>query len=411
MIRRICILICLVFSGISSVQAAGKLLVVGGALKADNQAVYDAFINAMPSPKTGVIAVVPVASGAPVESFDFFKKNLIRYGVAEERIKLVRLAVRDDRSTPMYNEETWAGNARKKNEIEKINQAEAIWFTGGDQLRIVQTLLTKKGQDSKMLTALRQRLKDGAVIGGTSAGAAMMSSPMILSGEPMTSLLYGIDPKQENALRITAGLGFFPYGMVDQHFDARARLGRLTRALHYLSPESRLGFGIDENTGLLVDLTNHNLQIIGAGNVTVIDARDAEFGEKNKPLSVKGAGLSVYAHQDRIDLASGKITIASHRKATDKDGYNDHQPASGGGMVFPAQRLADMLGEDLVDNKIVQELERISFTMHGETAMSYRFYQTPDTRSFWGRDEKDQAGYSHISVGFDVMPIKIELKK
>ena len=103
-----------------------------------------------------------------------------------------------------------------------------------------------------MLDAIRDAVAAGGLLAGSSAGAAMMSQPMLLGGTSLESVIHGVTANPERpGLLMGTGLGFFPFGMLDQHFIKRGRLGRLVVAME-AAGVSR-GFGIDENTALLVE--------------------------------------------------------------------------------------------------------------------------------------------------------------
>lgn len=250
----------------------GSLVIVGGGLSADNAEIYRAFIDRAGG---GKIVIIPSASGEPQASLDAFAANLARYGVASERIVPIRLAEVDDPATPV-DETSWAGNANDAAEIAKIETADAIWFTGGDQARTMR-LLTRDGKDTLMLRAIRKRLKAGAVVGGTSAGAAIMGTGMIYCGDPKRAS----EPISRNPADCAAvegateplvlgrGLGFLRDYVVDQHFSQRARLPRLLRAVACGAGQ---GIGIDEDSALIVDLATGRAAVLGSGLVTVLES-------------------------------------------------------------------------------------------------------------------------------------------
>lgn len=264
---RLLLLLAILISG--PAWGKGTLIIVGGGLSSDNAEVYRAFIDAA---KGGTIAIIPSASGEPSASSHSFADNLMRYGVSRDRIAMVQLAEVDDLGTSTINEASWAGNARDANEIVKIKDARAIWFTGGDQARTTR-LLVQNGQDTPMLKAIRKRLKAGAVVGGTSAGAAIMGTGMIVCGDPKRAsepigTIADCAPKegQTEPLVLGRGLGFLPDYVVDQHFGQRSRLPRLLRAT---ACGSGRGLGIDEDTAIIVDITGRRASVIGNGTVTV----------------------------------------------------------------------------------------------------------------------------------------------
>ena len=119
-----------------------------------------------------------------------------------------------------------------------------------------------------MLRAIRAAQAAGGLVAGSSAGAAMMSQPMILGGTSLESVVHGVtaDPEQPGLL-LGDGLGFFPFGLLDQHFIKRGRLGRLVVAM--AAAGVRRGFGIDENTALLVE--GDAGRVCGEYGVMVVD--------------------------------------------------------------------------------------------------------------------------------------------
>ena len=272
---------------------SGTLFIVGGGLSSDNAEIYRAFIE---STKGGSIAIIPSASAKPQASHDAFAANLVRYGVELSRIVQVKLAEVDDPETPV-DESTWAVNGSNAEEIAKVQAASAIWFTGGDQARTVRLLGTAP-DDSPMLAAIWRRLTSGAVIGGISAGAAIMGDVMILCGDPARAMT---DPVSFAATDCTAtegaaellvlanGLGFLPLHVVDQHFSERGRLPRLVRAVA-CGPAP--GIGIDEDTALVLDRENWGAKVIGKGSVTTVERPALSDCKRRRtlPMSIRQYG-------------------------------------------------------------------------------------------------------------------------
>lgn len=378
--------------------AAGTLVIVGGALDPGNSAVFAAFIGALP--KDAQIAVIPAASGTPTTSANAFAKDLARHGIARDRVVTVHLATEDDSTTP-DNEAKWRTNATDATEIAKIAGAGGIWFTGGDQSRITATLLARGGTDTPMLRAIRARLAAGAVVGGSSAGAAIMSAQMISQGDSLAALLPA--PAGE-PMKLGRGLGFLPVGIVDQHFDARARLGRLTVALATLPASQRLGWGIDEDSALVVDLAANTARAVGSGTVTLIDARRATY-RAGKRFSVEQVGLGIASGGDRVALADQSVTPASYKKPTIGREYHNRAALDGGGMAVPGATTAAVIGEDLLDNRATMRIDRLSFS--GKRGVVFRFAETPASRGWWGRDSDGRARYAVEGVSFSILPVDV----
>ena len=150
-----------------------------------------------------------------------------------------------------------------------------VWFSGGDQLHTARLLLQPDGSDTPVLGRMRRLLSDGGVIGGSSAGAAIMSRTMIVRGDDEGTLTLpvctdaaaycdngGVSPEQ---LLLSHGLGFLPGGIVDQHFNRRARLQRLLAAMEDAGENE--GFGISEDTALEVSLSDRALRVHGSAYV------------------------------------------------------------------------------------------------------------------------------------------------
>jgi cyanophycinase len=162
-----------------------------------------------------------------------------------------------------------------------IEQANLIWFPGGDQNRLMADL-TKAG----LIELVQQRYRDGATVGGTSAGAAVMSTPMI-TGEGDDSMTH----IASEATVLAPGLGLFEGAIVDQHFVRRQRHNRLIGAV--LDHPDHVGFGIDERTALVV--SGGRAEVMGEGCVVVYDARHAKLEPlaAGKPSAATGMSMQV----------------------------------------------------------------------------------------------------------------------
>lgn len=259
----------------------GTVVVVGGALSDDNAAIYRAMIEAMPDDAPDVV-IIPAASGIAGRSVPRSARTFTAHGVAPDRIVIAHIATVDDPETLDVDESRWAGGASDPQEVAKVRRAGLVWFLGGDQLRIIATLVGPDGSDTPMLAAIRERLAAGAVVGGTSAGAAVMGEHMIGCGSPEVALtapvlrdLKDCAEKEEDQgavpLVLAPGLGFLPGIVFDQHFSQRARLPRLVRAVACIEADAVTGIGVDEDTAFVFDLANDTGHVEGRGTVTLLD--------------------------------------------------------------------------------------------------------------------------------------------
>ena len=147
-----------------------------------------------------------------------------------------------------------------------------------------------------MLEAVRRRYRAGAVVGGTSAGAAVMSDSMLTgnqwrAGEDTVGYHGDEYPRvARRAVEVVAGFGLLPRAVVDQHFLRRERQNRLLSVV--LERPALLGVGIDESTALLVRLDGR-WSVLGESAVLVVDARSARITDPRAPV-LGAAGLRVH---------------------------------------------------------------------------------------------------------------------
>ena len=325
----------------------GTLVIVGGGLDPANGDIYGALLDARPQ-IASTIAIIPAASGEAAASARSATRALELHGANPADIVVVRLALVDDPSSTDIDEACWTGNAHDPAEIAVVERAGAIWFLGGDQARIIATLKAKDGGDTPMLAAIRRRLAEGAVVGGTSAGAAIMSEGMISQGDSMGALLGG---EFGEPLELTRGLGFLPGALVDQHFGERARLGRLAVALTDPAQPQRIGLGIDEDTALIVSLGNGRATVAGSGYVTLLDARAARR-TRGRRIGIEGLALvqDSAAHyrlpvgveaEELLQLDSGLAHGTVGAVALDRQGRLAAATSTGGLFGKRAGRVGD----------------------------------------------------------------------
>jgi cyanophycinase-like exopeptidase len=119
--------------------ANGKLLIVGGGLFLENEAVYRALIDNRPA-DAPTIAIISAAASDPHGSATTFAGELMFHGIEPDDIAVVHLASVDDPETPDIDESDWVANAANPEEIAKIESAGAIWLTDGDPSRLTELL-------------------------------------------------------------------------------------------------------------------------------------------------------------------------------------------------------------------------------------------------------------------------------
>lgn len=262
-------------------EAPRTLLIIGGAEdKVGRVTILRRFVR-LAGGRAANIVIIPTASSVPDEVVSVYSTVFSRLGVQE--IGAVNPPSRSASSDPDL--------------VDRIDQATGVFLSGGNQLRLSQLIV-----GTPMGEALLRAYQRGAVIAGTSAGASIMSQFMISMGEE------GVTPRQRSS-QLTVGLGLLTGVIVDQHFDQRARYGRLM-SLVAGSP-SLLGIGIDEDTAAEIrDETE--LTVVGSGAVFVVDARsavtDAHEAKRDAPLLVSGAIVHSLPFGATFDLITATLT-------------------------------------------------------------------------------------------------------
>ena len=135
------------------------------------------------------------------------------------------LAVGDDSATGEEDENAWADNAWNAEAVTALSQPAGFWLTGGDQMRITQTLVDSEKGESGLLRLMRERLAAGAFIGGSSAGAAVMSANMIAGGTCFKALLQPVAEHYESIEDQDSGRLYTTRGhdLVDNHWSQQLR--------------------------------------------------------------------------------------------------------------------------------------------------------------------------------------------
>ncbi len=257
----------------------GKLIPVGGAedkgtdleqgfIQRNNLNFFEAGILSRIVDETkhqteSIIEVITTASTIPVEVGENYLESFAKLSCKNVRVMHIRN--REDAQKPDY--------------IQRLRDADAVMFTGGNQMRLTATF---GGTEIYKILQERYNNEDGFVIAGTSAGAMAMSNTMIYEGNAANAHLKG-------AVKVTTGLAFMRDVIFDSHFDKRGRFGRLAQAV--ASNPSCIGIGLGEDTGLLITEGN-KMEAIGSGMIIIIDGHNIGYSNiadiaDNSPISVE----------------------------------------------------------------------------------------------------------------------------
>jgi len=174
-------------------------------------------------------------------------------------------------------------DCQESGRLRRLEDATGIFFTGGNQLKLT-TLLG----GTPVAKLIRARNARGVAVGGTSAGASILSEHMIAFGDEGSSVISG-------SVRLAPGLGLTNRFIIDQHFRQRDRLGRLLTALAY-NPFA-IGIGLDEDTAAFIG-PDETVEIEGSGGVTIVDAADVSYSSmdsvsEGQPVCMLGLRLHI----------------------------------------------------------------------------------------------------------------------
>lgn len=189
-----------------------------------------------------------------------------------------------------------------------VAEADAVFFAGGNQLKLVSTL-----GGTRLERSIRERHAAGLHIGGTSAGASAMTAVMIARGHGRSNARLG-------SVRMTPGFGLHSGIVIDQHFRERDRFGRLFAAVA-CNPRV-IGLGLDEDTAIRIDASDR-LEVLGSGTLTVVDGAqlvgsDIDDVPEDAPAAFAGMQVHVLTQGWSYDLAqraTGKPPVVAHARA------------------------------------------------------------------------------------------------
>lgn len=258
---------------------AMRLVIVGGGKL--NDTIYRELLSLSPAENPRVL-VIPHASRPPDRA-----KAGQRSAETFQRLGVRQIEVLD------------LSNPRAARQA--IERAEVIWMSGG-----LQTLLMAALGEAGVLDTLRARVMAGVPIGGTSAGAAVMSRQMIAGTDRS-------DPASEMKPRFARGLGFWPEAIVDQHFSQRRRLPRLTAAVR--EHPQHVGIGIDEDTAVVYD--GRIFYVVGEHTVTVLRAAGQDASSPLQSMVLRGGDSFNFAALMNAATSPGVAPAAPAAAAAD----------------------------------------------------------------------------------------------
>lgn len=256
-------------------KGSGKLFIIGGGSRSDDM--VERIIAEAGLRNGGYGVILPMSSSEPDSAVWYAKQQFVKKGLTNIR---------------GLHFEKGAQPAPAK--LDSLRKARLIYISGGDQNRFMEVVA-----GTEIEKAIHQAFKNGSLIGGTSAGAALMSEQMITGNElkhpDYSSTFRNIEAEN---IEIKKGLGLISNAIIDQHFVKRSRHNRLiTAVIEYPGVK---GIGIDESTAILV--SGNEAEVVGESQVLVWENPKRSKEVRNGLLAAKGLVLSVYLAGEKFRL-------------------------------------------------------------------------------------------------------------
>ena len=262
-------------------QPKGHLLIIGGGKR--GTAIMEKLVH-LSGGAQAKVAVFPMASGYANEVGPEQAQELRATGCGEAAaLNLTRIQADTDSA------------------LKLLDGVTGIFFSGGDQSRLTAVL---KG--TKVEARLHQLYENGAILAGTSAGAAVMSAVMITGEERRPAADSSFNIIEAENIVTTPGFGFLQDAIIDQHFVRRKRHNRLISLV--LERPHLIGIGIDEATAIWVK-PDRTFEVIGGNSVVVYDATQARVARdpSGYGLQANDVRMHILRHGAIFNLKSKKV--------------------------------------------------------------------------------------------------------
>jgi cyanophycinase len=269
-------------STLSNPSTQGFLVLIGGNEdKRDAKKVLRRVATLRPS---ACVAVIPTASMYGAELGEEYVDLFLRMNIGITKGHVLDVRDAHDAANPAL--------------VIMIEEADVIFFTGGDQVRLVQAFA-----GSAVMQAIYTKFAQGATVAGTSAGAAAASNPMMYDGDE--------EGFNKGSVQQCEGFGFLPHITMDTHFLQRNRIPRLAQMLSRGS--SKFGVGLDEDTAIIVQ-PNLHCEVIGSAMVTFMHANHLRYSNYNDVrngalYATDGLDISFLTEGMKFDLNTWQVLV------------------------------------------------------------------------------------------------------
>ncbi len=275
MFKKIIVIISVLLIVNAPAFSQGSLFIIGGGARPAS--LLNAMIDEAGLKEGGYAIVLPMASSQT--------ENAVASGIKQ----LVDLGI-----SAVVGFDFKKGETPSPSKLDSMSKASLIYISGGSQSRFMGVV-----EGTAIENAIWECFNNGGTIGGTSAGAAVMSEKMIngvQANYPDAEGGFRVIEKGNTAL--ANGLGLIKTAIIDQHFVERSRHNRLmTLAMEY--PQLKC-IGIDESTAIVVK--GNEVRVVGLSQVLVYDGSKGQLNTNGNKLGMKGLQLNVYLDGDTFKV-------------------------------------------------------------------------------------------------------------
>ena len=254
----------------------GSLFIIGGGDRP--KAMMEKMIKTAELAPGKNILILTMASANPDTSYHYINKDL----------QMIC-------TNPVLKMQLTRARARQPAVLDSIRRAGLVYITGGVQSRFMASIA-----GTGVAEAIQAAYRSGAMIAGTSAGAAVMSRIMIPGNQIRGDSLYegAVDRMTAGNIETRTGLGLLEQAIIDQHFIVRSRYNRLFTLLHQYPAKTVIG--IDESTALIV--RGRRAEVTGEGQVVIARRPEKLRTGKGRKIGFRSARLDICLEGDRFKI-------------------------------------------------------------------------------------------------------------
>lgn len=372
-------------------EKAGTLVLVGDILRYNEVVVWERIFEVSGGAIADIVVIAAAHERARLYG-GYAVRALSRYGPF---VELLPVAASPDDFGNDHKQVV-----RNADLIERVGDADAVFFVGGAPQRLSGVLFNDDGSATPLASAVREVYASGGTIVGGIPGHAGPYTDL----DALRILKQGSLPEQGRF----RGLGLVAEGWhVDQHFFSPGRFAETLVAMNDL--DTNYGIGLGPDTAAI--LWDDKLEVVGHGGVIIVDLTGATPAADDGGFNLKGARLSYLDDGDQIDMRTLKITPSAYKREGFEiaPGIGDKEAEAENTTV-----MGDMFDHNRLTESLIAALESpgqgvvgLAFPESGnenDQGFEFRFYTGEDTFGWLGMLSGSER-YTARNIHLDIAPI------